>query len=242
MQGRANLDEIRIEFYGDGSVLFEAFKAGALTAYRESNAEKWMRDYDFPAVVSGDVVKSEIPDGKPSGMTGFVMNTRRAPFDDWRVREAMFLAFNFEYMNDTITGGRQKRIASYFSGTELGMHPGPAQGRVAELLAPFAESLLPGTLEGYSLPVSDGSERNRKNLRAAMKLLGQAGWRVQDGKMVDAKGAPFEFSVLLRQGAQENQAFAASLPMRWRGSVSRRGSMWWTMHSILNGSRPMIST
>ncbi len=209
MQGRANLDEVRIEFYGDGSVLFEAFKAGALTVYRESNAEKWMRDYDFPAVVSGDVVKSEIPDGKPSGMTGFVMNTRRAPFDDWRVREAMLLAFNFEYMNDTITGGRQKRIASYFSGTELGMRPGPAQGRVAELLAPFAESLLPGTLEGYSLPVSDGSERNRKNLRAAMKLLGEAGWRVQDGKMVDAKGAPFEFSVLLRQGAQENQAFAS---------------------------------
>lgn len=207
MQGRANLDEVRIEFYGDGSVLFEAFKAGALTVYRESNAEKWMRDYDFPGVVSGDVVKSEIPDGKPSGMTGFVMNTRRAPFDDWRVREAMLLAFNFEYMNDTITGGRQQRISSYFSGTELGLRPGPAKGRVRDLLAPFESSLPVGTLEGYTLPVGDGSARNRKNLRQAMKVLGEAGWRIEDGVMVNARGERFEFSVLLRQGAQESQAF-----------------------------------
>ena len=207
MRGRANLDEIRIEFYGDGAVLFEAFKSGQLNVYRESNAEKWARDYDFPAMQSGEMVKSEIPDGKPSGMTGFVMNTRRAPFDDWRVREAMLLAFNFEYMNDTITGGRQKRITSYFSGTELGMRPGPAEGRVRDLLEPFAAELLPGTLEGYGLPVGDGSARNRKNLRRAMKLLAEAGWRVTDGAMVNAKGKPLQFSILLRQGAQENQAF-----------------------------------
>ena len=207
MRGRANLDEIRIEFYGDGAVLFEAFKSGQLNVYRESNAEKWARDYDFPAMQSGEMVKSEIPDGKPSGMTGFVMNTRRAPFDDWRVREAMLLAFNFEYMNDTITGGRQKRITSYFSGTELGMRPGPAEGRVRDLLEPFAGELLPGTLEGYALPVGDGSARNRKNLRRAMKLLAEAGWRVTDGAMVNAKGKPLQFSILLRQGAQENQAF-----------------------------------
>ena len=207
MRGRANLDEIRIEFYGDGAVLFEAFKSGQLNVYRESNAEKWARDYDFPAMQSGEMVKSEIPDGKPSGMTGFVMNTRRAPFDDWRVREAMLLAFNFEYMNDTITGGRQKRITSYFSGTELGMRPGPAEGRVRDLLEPFAAELLPGTLEGYALPVGDGSARNRKNLRRAMKLLAEAGWRVTDGAMVNAKGKPLQFSILLRQGAQENQAF-----------------------------------
>ena len=207
MRGRANLDEIRIEFYGDGAVLFEAFKSGQLNVYRESNAEKWARDYDFPAMQSGEMVKSEIPDGKPSGMTGFVMNTRRAPFGDWRVREAMLLAFNFEYMNDTITGGRQKRITSYFSGTELGMRPGPAEGRVRDLLEPFAAELLPGTLEGYALPVGDGSARNRKNLRRAMKLLAEAGWRVTDGAMVNAKGKPLQFSILLRQGAQENQAF-----------------------------------
>ncbi|UYV39225.1 extracellular solute-binding protein [Rhodobacteraceae bacterium D3-12] len=207
MRGRANVDEIRIEFYGDGAVLFEAFKSGELNVFRESNAEKWARDYGFPAVEAGDVVKSEIPDGKPSGMTGFVMNTRRAPFDDWRVREAMLLAFNFEYMNDTITGGRQKRITSYFSGTELGMRAGPAEGRVKALLAPFADGLLPGTLDGYALPVSDGTQRNRKNLRRALRLLKEAGYTTDDGMMVAPDGTPLAFSVLLRQGAKESRAF-----------------------------------
>nr|WP_137700503.1 extracellular solute-binding protein [Marimonas lutisalis] len=208
MQGRANLDEIRIEFYGDAAVMFEAFKAGELNVYRERNAEKWASAYEFPAVQSGDVVKSEIPSGTPSGMTGFVMNTRRAPFDDWRVREAMLLAFNFEYMNDTITGGRQTRISSYFSGTELGMRPGPAEGRVRALLEPFAEGLPPGALDGYALPASDGTVRNRKNLRQALRLLEEAGWRADQGVLKNASGAPLSFQILLPQGASEKQAFA----------------------------------
>ncbi|MGI9368878.1 MAG: extracellular solute-binding protein, partial [Ruegeria sp.] len=112
-RGTMNIDEMRIEFYGDGTVLFEAFKAGELTAVREFNADKWANQYNFPAVKRGDVVKTEIPHGKPSGMTGFVMNTRKAPFDDWRVREALVSAFNFEFINDTITGGAQPRISSY---------------------------------------------------------------------------------------------------------------------------------
>ena len=78
MRGQANLDEIRMEFYGDGTVQFEAFKAGALNSIRENNVEKWETQYDFPAVQSGDVVKSVIPHERPSGMTGFLMNTRRA--------------------------------------------------------------------------------------------------------------------------------------------------------------------
>lgn len=206
-RGTANFDEIRIEFYGDAGVMFEAFKAGELTVYRERNAEKWASAYDFPAVRDGRVVKSEIPSGKPSGMTGFVMNTRRALFADWRVREAMLLAFNFEYINDTVTGGRQRRIASYFSGTELGMDPGPATGRVRELLRPFADDLMPGALEGYALPVADGTVRNRANLRRALKLLEEAGWRADQGVMRNTEGQPFEFSVLLPQGAAEKEAF-----------------------------------
>nr|WP_322868041.1 extracellular solute-binding protein [Aquicoccus sp. G2-2]MEA1113142.1 extracellular solute-binding protein [Aquicoccus sp. G2-2] len=208
MQGRANFDEIRIEFFGDASVMFEAFKAGELNVLRESNAEKWARQYDFPAMQSGDVVKSEIADGKPSGITGFVMNTRHAPFNDWRVRQAMLLAFNFEYMNDTITGGRQKRITSYFSGTDLGMRPGPAKDRVKTLLAPFADELLPGALDGYELPKADGTARNRKNLHRAMTFLAKAGWTAQHGKLTNAKGVPLRFSILLPQGSSEKQAFA----------------------------------
>lgn len=199
-RGTQNFDEIRIDFFGNATVLFEAFKAGEITAMREANADKWARQYDFPAVRRGDVIKSEIPHQRPSGMTGLVMNTRQAPFDDWRVREAMLLAFNFEFINDTMTGGRQPRITSYFSGSKLAMLPGPAKGRVRELLEPFASDLLPGTLEGYSLPVSDGTVRNRANLRRAVTLLDEAGWRVVDGQLRNDANEPFAFQVLLRKG------------------------------------------
>jgi peptide/nickel transport system substrate-binding protein len=129
-RGTHNFDEIRIEYYGDNTVLMESFKAGIISYVREFNAEAWANEYDFPAVLRGEIVKSEIPHQKPSGMTGFVMNTRNPPLDDWRVREALIGAFNFDYINDTLTGGLQPRITSYFSGSELAMDHGPATGRV----------------------------------------------------------------------------------------------------------------
>lgn len=204
-RGTQNFDELRIEFYGDQTVLFEAFKAGELSVFREFNAQKWDTQYDFPAISQGQVIKTEIPHHRPSGMTGFAMNTRRAPFDDWRVREAMLLAFNFEYINDTVTGGVQPRITSYFSNSSLSMQPGKATGKVLEYLEPFADTLPPGTIEGYELPTSDGTARNRNNLRQAMTLLNSAGWDVVDGELKDGQGNPFSFEVLLRQGDSVNQ-------------------------------------
>lgn len=200
-RGTNNFDEMRLEFFGDQTVLFEAFKAGELSAVREFNAAKWDSDYGFARVQNGDVIKTEIPNQKPSGMTGLVMNTRRAPLDDWRVRQALIEAFNYEFINDTLTGGRLPRITSYFSNSYLSMQPGEATGRVAELLEPFKDALLPGTLEGYALPVSDGSERNRANLRRARALLQDAGWTVgDDGILRDAKGATMALKVLLQNG------------------------------------------
>ena len=207
-RGTMNFDELRIEFYGDATALFEAFKAGELSAVREFNAEKWTTQYDFPAVSRGDVIKSEVPNQTPSGITGLVMNSRHAPFDDWRVRQAMILAFNFEYINDTLTGGVQPRITSYFSNSQLAMQPGPATGAVRDLLAPFAADLPEGALAGYALPQGDGTARNRTNLRAAMGLLNAAGWTVQDGALKNADGQPMAFSILLRQGAGEFQRIA----------------------------------
>lgn len=207
-QGVHNFDEIRIEFYGDNTVLKEAFKAKAISYIREFNAERWDSQYDFPAVQSGEIVLSEIPHRKPSGMTGFVMNTRNAPLDDWRVRAALIHAFNFEYINDTLTGGRQPRITSYFSGSDLAMQPGPAKGPVRDLLTPFSDSLLPGALDGYELPKGDGSKRNRRNLRRAMKLLNDAGWTVQDGLLRNAAGEAMDLTVLLQQDALIQQATA----------------------------------
>lgn len=203
-RGQHNLDEIRYDFFGDGGVVFEAFKAGAITSWRETNPVKWEQQYDFPAVVAGDVVKSVIPHSRPSGIEGFVFNTRRPMFADWRVRDALITAFNFELVNKTLNGGIPPRIQSYFSNSPLAMVPEtPAEGRVAELLEPFKAELLPGALEGYALPVGDGSEANRKGLRVAMALLEEAGWTVQDGVLKNAAGAPFAFEILITNGADD---------------------------------------
>ena len=207
-RGTNRLDTIRMEFFADATAHFEAFKGGLINTIRETNVEKWRVQYDSPAVTEGRVVKTEIPHGRPTGITGFVMNTRRDQFADWRVRDALMHAFNFEYINDTITGGASPRITSFFSNSELGMQAGPAEGRVKELLAPFADELLPGALDGYALPVSDGTERNRGNIRKALALMEEAGWTVQDGVLADADGTPFAFEILLRQGSSEAETIA----------------------------------
>ena len=206
MQGQANLDEIRFDYYGDGDVVFEAFKAGEASTHRETNAAKWAAQFDFPAVRRGDVVLSDIPHQRPTGINGFVMNTRRDQFTDWRVREAMIQAFNFEFINTTLNGGTLPRIESYFDNSVLGAEiTAPATGREAELLAPYAGEALPGTLEGYALPVSDGSERNRAGIAAALELMQAAGYSVQNGVMADAGGTPFSFEIVVSQNATESR-------------------------------------
>jgi peptide/nickel transport system substrate-binding protein len=205
-RGQNNFDEIRYDYFGDGDVVFQAFTAGETSSLRETNARKWQSQYDFAAVASGEVVKSEIPNQRPSGITGLVMNTRNPVFADWRVREAMILAFNFEFINQTLNGGLEPRITSYFSNSVLGMDHGPAAGKVAELLAPFAADLPPGALEGYALPEGDAARAvDRGNLRKALRLFEEAGWTVQDGAMKDAAGKPFSFEIVLAAGATETQ-------------------------------------
>ncbi len=207
-RGTNNIDEIRMEFFTDGTAHFEAFKAGDTDALRETDVAKWETQYAFPAVQSGEVVKSIVPHLRPTGITGFVMNTRRAPFDDWRVRDALIHAFNFEFINQTLNGRELPRISSYFANSVLAMEPGAAAGATKALLDPFAADLLPGAIEGYTLPVSDGSERNRANISRALEILAEAGWTVQEGKLADANGVPFEMEILLSQGSARNKQIA----------------------------------
>lgn len=207
-RGTHNFDEIVLDFYADGSVLFEAFKAGDISAVREFNAETWARQYQFPAIERGDVIKTEISNQKPSGMTGFAINTRRPPLDDWRVREALIQAFNFEYINDTLTGGAQPRITSYYSGSMLAFPDGPPSGAELSLLTALEADLPPGVLDGYALPQSDGSPRNRKGLRRAMKLMTDAGLKLEDGQMLNADGTPMSLTVLVNTNNRNDQAIA----------------------------------
>ena len=206
MQGQANIDEIRLEFFGDGAVMFEAFKAGEIDTFREFNAGKWASQYDFPAVQRGEVILEEVTHSRPSGITGFAFNTRRAPFDDIRVRDALIHAFNFEFINEALNDGSAPRITSYYSNSPLAMTEGPAEGRVRELLEPFAADLPSEAMEGYALPVSDGSERNRSNIARATELLAEAGYEIGDGGALRGPdGEPLTFEILLKQGATEYQ-------------------------------------
>jgi len=203
-QGLHNLETIKYEYFHDGSVIFEAFVAGETSVYRELNAQKWQDQFNFPAVQRGEITKSVIPHGRPSGMRGFVFNTRREIFADWRVRDALILAFNFEFINQVVNQGRSPRAQSYFSNSELGMLAGPAEGQVKTFLTPFANSLPLGALAGYSLPQSNGKERNRKNLKLAKEQLQKAGWNVDaDGVLRDSEGLAFQFEIMLRSSANE---------------------------------------
>jgi len=207
-RGTHNFDEIVIDFYADSVVTFEAFKAGEISAIREGNAETWVTQYDFPAVQRGDILQSEIGHQKPSGMTGFAINTRKPPLDDWRVRQALIEAYNFEYINETFTNGRESRISSYFSGSLLAFQPGPATDRVAALLAPFEADLPPGTLQGYAMPKSDGSARNRASIRRALRLLQEAGLTLQEGRLTRPDGTPVVLTLLLNASNRSDAAKA----------------------------------
>ncbi len=204
-RGTNNLDEIRMEFFADGTAMFEAFKGGILNTTRETNVQKWDSQYSFPAVTTGKVLKSVIPHQRPTGIQGLVFNTRREAFQDWRVREALITAFNYEFINSTINGDPQPRIASYFANSVLGMDPGPAAGMVKELLDPLVADLLPGALEGYGLPEGDGTERNRSNIRKALALMKDAGWTLRDGVLKNSAGVAFTFDILLQSGAAQPQ-------------------------------------
>ena len=198
-RGLHNFDEIRYEYYGDANAMFQTFKAGDANIWRELSPQKWDTEFNFPSVNEGRVIKAEIPHERPSGIMGLVMNTRNPIFADWRVRQAMIEAFNFQFINNTLNGGKDPRITSYFANSPLAMEPGEAQGRTRELLEPFAADLPPGTIEGYTLPEGNDQALDRRGLRNALKLMEEAGWTVQNGQLADASGKPFAFEILLNQ-------------------------------------------
>jgi peptide/nickel transport system substrate-binding protein len=201
--GRNRLDTVRVEYFRDGAALFDAFRAGEISFFREGDMARWRE-----GGVDSDprIARAEIPHQRPTGMYGFVFNTRRPLFADIRVRQALTLAFNFEWINDTMLDGAYTRIESYFDNSPL-RHTGRAEGFEREILEPYADSLPSGALDyAYAPPVSDGDRRNRRNLRRAARLLEEAGWRVRDGGLVDARGAPFAFEILLDASSEERIA------------------------------------
>lgn len=205
-RGQDNFDEISIEYFRDGNVLWEAFKAGEIDIFRDGDPARWATGYDFAAANDGRIVKSEISHGRPTGMRGFVFNTRKAIFADRRVREALTLAFDFEWLRRTMLSDAYERIPSYFGASPLA-HEGAAGEAELAILTPFADDLPPGTLDAaIRPPTGAGDGRNRRNLRAAAKLLEEAGWRVVGGVLTSEAGAPFQFEILIGSAANEQVA------------------------------------
>ena len=196
-RGFYNFDEIRYEYYRDANVALEAFKAGGYDIRVENTSKFWATAYSGPMFEAGWIAKEEIPHELGTGMQGFVFNTRRAMFQDPRVRQALAYAFDFEWTNRTIMYGQYDRTESYFSNTELAAEGLPSEAEL-ELLEPFRDQLPEEVFtEVYRAPSSEGEGRIRQNLRTALGLLREAGWSVEGGRLVNAEGQPFRFEILL---------------------------------------------
>ncbi|MGL6210136.1 MAG: extracellular solute-binding protein [Paracoccaceae bacterium] len=179
MKGRSNFDRLRIEYFGDSSVAFEGFKAGAYTFRTENSARVWSTQYDFPALAAGHVVKKELPSGAKATGQAFVFNLRREKFQDPRVREAIGLMFNYEWSNKTLFFGLYARVNSLWENSWLAATGVPTPEEVALLQPLVDKGLLPATIltdEAVMAPTSGETQLDRKNLRRASALLDEAGW------------------------------------------------------------------
>ncbi len=206
-RGQNNFDVVRYEYFRDANVLMEAFKAGEYDLRVEPSAQRWATGYDFPAVRDGNVALETLPNQRPSGMRGFVFNTRRDIFKDVAVREALGYAFDFEWTNENLLQGAYTRTVSYFDNSELASK-GVPEGAELALLEAFRGQIAGAIFTApFVLPATDGTGNLRDNLRAAQGLLRGAGWAVTDGKL-GADGAPMEFEILLVSPSDEKIALA----------------------------------
>ncbi len=209
MQGLLNVDSIRYDYYRDETVAFEAFKAGKIDKWHENTAKRWANDYVFPAIKSGEVLKLEIPHKIPLGAQGFVFNLKRDLFKDLRVRKALTLLMDFEWMNKNLFYGQYTRNDSFFTNTEYKATGLPSKTEL-EFLEPLRGKIPDSVFtEEYKLPVNDGKGNIRKNLRQALRLFKEAGWEVKNQKLVNKEtGQRFEFEMLLVSPSFEKIALA----------------------------------
>ncbi len=196
-KGRFNFDEVRFDYFRDRTAAFEALKSGVIDLREEYTSREWATSYNFPAIEKGLVKKEVLPDETPSGAQGYFFNMRREKFQDLRVREALNLAFDFEWTNKNLFFGLYDRTASFFEMSPLKAEGLPPPDELA-LLEPLRSELRPEVFGEAIVPrVSDGSGQDRKLLREASQLLDEAGWTVEGGLRRNAKGEPFTIEFLI---------------------------------------------
>lgn len=217
-RGRFNLDTLRYDYYLDDNVAFEAFRAGAYDLREELSGKKWATQYKGGPFAEQTIVKLTTPQDAATDTRWLAFNNQKTLFADRRVRAALTLAFDFEWMNKALFYHAWRRPGSYFQNTEYAAagYPDAAQ---LQLLAPWKAQLPPALFsEIYTPPRSDGSGYNRANLLRAMQLLEEAGWEIRNRKLVNRQsGEAFRFEILLRSGAQNEWA------RPWQQSLARLG-------------------
>jgi len=198
-KGQWNYDEIRFDYYRDETVAFESFKAGNLDYWQETSAKNWATAYDFPALRDGNVKRQEVTIKRTQPMQAFVLNLRRPQFQDQRVRQALGLAFDFEWANKNLFYGQYERVGSYFQNSELAALPEPPKGRELEILNEIKDQVPAEVFtEVHKNPVNDSRDSMRSNLRQSVKLLKEAGWEVKNGALTNVKtGQKMTIEVLL---------------------------------------------
>ena len=194
--GQANFDRIRFEYFGDRKVAFEAFKSGVFTFREEFTSSVWATGYDFAAVKDGRIIRATLPDESPMGTQGWFLNVRRDKFKNPKIRQAIGLAFDFEWTDANIMYGVYARTTSFFQNSPMAAQGSPAPEELA-LLEPFRSELDPSVFgEVYVPPVSDGSGQDRELLRRASQLFSEAGCKRTGTLLTLPDGKPFEIEFL----------------------------------------------
>ena len=200
-RGRYNFDRIKVDYYRDRDIAFEAIFAGQYDFREEFTSRSWVTQYDKPPVRKRLMVRQTLPDETPSGVQAFFFNLRRDKFKDRRVRRALDLAFDFEWTNKNLFFGLYERTNSMFENSPLAAHAPPSEAELA-LLEPFRGKIPEEVFaRPYAASVTDGSGKIRRELRKAAGLLREAGYRVGDGVLRDPSGAPMTIEFLLLEAS-----------------------------------------
>ncbi|WP_180077253.1 extracellular solute-binding protein [Acinetobacter sp. YH12208] len=205
-RGRYNFDRIQYRYYRSPEIKFEAFKSGQFTLHEEKQVNRWIRDYQFPAVRQGQVKRYRFRHQNPVPTQSLVFNTRRQPFADIRFRQALSFAYDFEWLNKAMFYGEYQRLNSFFSNSDLASRGRPSAQEL-QILKPHLQKLHPvqrqAVLQDWQYPQSDASGFNRQNLLKARQLLLKAGYRYQQGQLVNASGQAVKIEFLLHQVEQQ---------------------------------------
>ena len=202
-RGMFNYDRILYRYYKDELVRLEAFKAGEFDFNHENVAKNWARGYTGSRFENGELVKRELTHQNPQGMQAYVFNLRRPLFQDVRVRRALALAMDYEWMNRQLFYNQYKRSYSFFTNSDMAATATPSTEELA-LLEPVRRHLEPETFGPVPRPpVTTPPASLRENLRQARELLREAGWTYRDGAMRNARGEPFRFEILINRRSWE---------------------------------------